>query len=115
MHPQQVISRQLSHAWKTFYCHSSDRLISWLGGQLDCRCSPTCAWKPDANQCGFASASSALEKSRPMIVWGSPTPGHFLHVLKRPAQVVVPGLQLKNPLGGWPLLPEFCTCVRQRP
>ncbi|MBW0584230.1 hypothetical protein O181_123945 [Austropuccinia psidii MF-1] len=29
--------------------------------QLDCRRSPACAWKPEDNQCGFASASSALE------------------------------------------------------
>ncbi|MBW0592160.1 hypothetical protein O181_131875, partial [Austropuccinia psidii MF-1] len=29
--------------------------------QLVCRRSPACAWKPEANQCGFASASSALE------------------------------------------------------
>ncbi|MBW0569513.1 hypothetical protein O181_109228 [Austropuccinia psidii MF-1] len=33
-----------------------------------------------------------------MIVWGSPTPGDFLNVLKRPAQVVAPGLQPQNPL-----------------
>ncbi|MBW0534080.1 hypothetical protein O181_073795 [Austropuccinia psidii MF-1] len=31
------------------------------GGQLDCRRSPARAWKPEANQCGFASASSTLE------------------------------------------------------
>ncbi|MBW0518355.1 hypothetical protein O181_058070 [Austropuccinia psidii MF-1] len=65
--PRQVIHRQLSHSWKTFYFQSSDQLFSWLGGQLDFRCSPTCAWKPEANQCGFASASSALEESRPII------------------------------------------------
>ncbi|MBW0568186.1 hypothetical protein O181_107901 [Austropuccinia psidii MF-1] len=60
-HPQWVIRRQVSHAWKTFYCQSSNRLFSWSGGQLDCRPSPACAWKPEANHCGFASASSALE------------------------------------------------------
>ncbi|MBW0561916.1 hypothetical protein O181_101631 [Austropuccinia psidii MF-1] len=59
--PQQVIRRQLSHAWKTFYCQSSNWLFSWSGGQLDCRHSPTCALKPEANQCGFPSASSTLE------------------------------------------------------
>ncbi|MBW0585695.1 hypothetical protein O181_125410 [Austropuccinia psidii MF-1] len=59
--PQRVIHRQLSHAWKTFYCQCSDRLFSWSGGQLDCRRSPARAWKPEANQCGFASASSTLE------------------------------------------------------
>ncbi|MBW0551378.1 hypothetical protein O181_091093 [Austropuccinia psidii MF-1] len=60
-HPRRVICRQLSHAWKVFYCQSSNRLSSWLVGQLDCRRSPACAWKPEANQCGFASAASALE------------------------------------------------------
>ncbi|MBW0551982.1 hypothetical protein O181_091697 [Austropuccinia psidii MF-1] len=35
--------------------------------QLDCARSPTHVWKPEANQCGFASASSALDQSRPMI------------------------------------------------
>ncbi|MBW0555478.1 hypothetical protein O181_095193 [Austropuccinia psidii MF-1] len=60
MHPRWVTRRQLSHAWKTFYCQSSDRLFSWLGGQLAFRCLPAWAWKPEANQCGFASA-------RPMI------------------------------------------------
>ncbi|MBW0553547.1 hypothetical protein O181_093262 [Austropuccinia psidii MF-1] len=65
--PRQVIRRQLSHAWKKFYFQSSNRLFCWLGGQLDCRCSPARAWKPEANQCGFASASSALELPRPMI------------------------------------------------
>ncbi|MBW0592880.1 hypothetical protein O181_132595 [Austropuccinia psidii MF-1] len=50
-----------------------------------------------------------------MFAWVSPTAGHFLHVLTRPAQVVAPGLQPKIPLGGWPLSPEFCTRVRQRP
>ncbi|MBW0522370.1 hypothetical protein O181_062085 [Austropuccinia psidii MF-1] len=59
--PQQVIHRQLSHAWKTFYFQSSGQLFSWSAGQLDFRCSPARAWKPEANQCGFASASSALE------------------------------------------------------
>ncbi|MBW0568338.1 hypothetical protein O181_108053 [Austropuccinia psidii MF-1] len=59
--PQQVIRRQHSHAWKTFYCQYSDWLFSWSGGQLDCRHSPARAWKLEANQCGFASASSALE------------------------------------------------------
>ncbi|MBW0572942.1 hypothetical protein O181_112657 [Austropuccinia psidii MF-1] len=58
--PQRVIRRKLSHAWKTFYCQSSNRLFSWSGGQLDCRRSPTRVWKPEANRCGFASA-------RPMI------------------------------------------------
>ncbi|MBW0566934.1 hypothetical protein O181_106649, partial [Austropuccinia psidii MF-1] len=57
----RVIHRQLSHSWKTFYCQSSDWLFSWSDGQLDCRCSPARTWKPGANQCGFASASSALE------------------------------------------------------
>ncbi|MBW0496432.1 hypothetical protein O181_036147 [Austropuccinia psidii MF-1] len=66
-HPQQVIRRQLSHAWKTFYCQSYDQLFSWLGGQLDCRCSPAFTWKPEANQCGLSSASSTLAQSRPMI------------------------------------------------
>ncbi|MBW0567400.1 hypothetical protein O181_107115 [Austropuccinia psidii MF-1] len=74
----------------------------------DCRCSPAHAWKTEANQCGFASA-------RPMFVWGSATAGHFVHIITRPAQVVVPGLQPKNPLGGWPLLPEFRSRGRQRP
>ncbi|MBW0549961.1 hypothetical protein O181_089676 [Austropuccinia psidii MF-1] len=50
-----------------------------------------------------------------MFAWVSPTAGHFLHVLTHPRQVVAPGLQPKIPLGGWPLLPEFCTRVRQRP
>ncbi|MBW0593721.1 hypothetical protein O181_133436 [Austropuccinia psidii MF-1] len=50
-----------------------------------------------------------------MFAWVSPTVGHFLHVLTRRAQVVAPGLQPKIPLGGWPLSPEFCTRVRQRP
>ncbi|MBW0527139.1 hypothetical protein O181_066854 [Austropuccinia psidii MF-1] len=59
--PQRVICRQLSHTWKKFYFQSSDWLFSWLSGQLDCRCSPARAWKPEANQSGFASASSALE------------------------------------------------------
>ncbi|MBW0552122.1 hypothetical protein O181_091837 [Austropuccinia psidii MF-1] len=59
--PRRVICRQLSHAWKTFYCQSSDRLFSWSGGQLYCRHSPARTWKPEANQCEFASASSALE------------------------------------------------------
>ncbi|MBW0582491.1 hypothetical protein O181_122206 [Austropuccinia psidii MF-1] len=58
--PRRVIHRQLLNAWKTFYFQSSNRLFSWLGGQLDCRCSPAWAWKPEANQGGFASA-------RPMI------------------------------------------------
>ncbi|MBW0578762.1 hypothetical protein O181_118477 [Austropuccinia psidii MF-1] len=111
MRPQRVIHRQISHTWKEFYCKSSDRLFSWLGGQLDCRCSPACVWKPEANQCGFASASSTLEKSRPMIAWGSPTTGHFLHIRMCPAQAVGPGLQPKIPLGGWPLSPEGeCIC-----
>ncbi|MBW0585045.1 hypothetical protein O181_124760 [Austropuccinia psidii MF-1] len=61
MHLRRVIRRQLSHAWKTFYCQSSDRLFSWSGGQVDCRRSPPRGWRPEANQCGFASASSALE------------------------------------------------------
>ncbi|MBW0578157.1 hypothetical protein O181_117872 [Austropuccinia psidii MF-1] len=60
-HPQRVIRRQLSHSWKTFYSQSSDWLFPRLGGQLDCRRSPACAWKAEANQDGFASASSALE------------------------------------------------------
>ncbi|MBW0533104.1 hypothetical protein O181_072819 [Austropuccinia psidii MF-1] len=59
-HPQRVICRQHSHAWQTFYCQSSDWPFAWLGSQLDCRCSPACTRKPEANQCGFASASSAL-------------------------------------------------------
>ncbi|MBW0557189.1 hypothetical protein O181_096904 [Austropuccinia psidii MF-1] len=59
--PQSVIHRQPSHDWETFYFQSSDWLLSWSGGQLDCRRSPARAWKPEANQCGFASASSALE------------------------------------------------------
>ncbi|MBW0557010.1 hypothetical protein O181_096725 [Austropuccinia psidii MF-1] len=50
-----------------------------------------------------------------MFAWGSPTAGHFLHILTRPAQAVGPGLQPKIPLGGWPLFPEFCTRMRQRP
>ncbi|MBW0566175.1 hypothetical protein O181_105890 [Austropuccinia psidii MF-1] len=58
---RQVIRRQLSHAWKTCYFQSSNQLFSWSGDQLDCRRSPARAWKPEANQCGFASASSALE------------------------------------------------------
>ncbi|MBW0551424.1 hypothetical protein O181_091139 [Austropuccinia psidii MF-1] len=29
--------------------------------QLDCTGSPACVWRPEANQCGFAPASSALE------------------------------------------------------
>ncbi|MBW0515987.1 hypothetical protein O181_055702 [Austropuccinia psidii MF-1] len=58
--PHAFIHRQLSHARKTFYSQSSNWLFSWLGGQLDCRRSPTHAWKPEANQCEFASA-------RPMI------------------------------------------------
>ncbi|MBW0557906.1 hypothetical protein O181_097621 [Austropuccinia psidii MF-1] len=60
-HPRRVIRRQLSHAWKTFYFQSPDWLFSWSGGQLDFRRSPARAWKPEANQWGFASASSALE------------------------------------------------------
>ncbi|MBW0581640.1 hypothetical protein O181_121355 [Austropuccinia psidii MF-1] len=44
-----------------------------------------------------------------MFAWVSPTAGHFLHVLTRPAQVVPPGLQPKICLGVWPLSPEFCT------
>ncbi|MBW0568490.1 hypothetical protein O181_108205 [Austropuccinia psidii MF-1] len=59
--PQQVIRRQLSHPWATFYCQSPNWLSSWSGGQLNCRSSPARAWVPEANQCGFASASSALE------------------------------------------------------
>ncbi|MBW0560773.1 hypothetical protein O181_100488 [Austropuccinia psidii MF-1] len=59
--PHTFICRQLSDTWKTFYCQYSDQLFSWSGGQLDCRCSPAGAWKPEANKCGFASASSALE------------------------------------------------------
>ncbi|MBW0549959.1 hypothetical protein O181_089674 [Austropuccinia psidii MF-1] len=58
---RRVIHRQLSHAWKTFYCQSSDRLFSWSGGQLDCRRSPARAWKPEANRGEPASASSTLE------------------------------------------------------
>ncbi|MBW0579150.1 hypothetical protein O181_118865 [Austropuccinia psidii MF-1] len=65
--PQPVIRRQLSHTWKTFYSQYSDRLFYWLAGQLDCRRSPARTWKPEANQCGFASASSALQLSQPMI------------------------------------------------
>ncbi|MBW0557742.1 hypothetical protein O181_097457 [Austropuccinia psidii MF-1] len=97
--PRRVIHRQLSHAWKTFYSQSSNRLFSWSAGQLDCRSSPARAWKPEANQCGFSSASSALEESRPMFAWGSPTAGHFLQVLTGPAHVVAPGLQPKKSLG----------------
>ncbi|MBW0558429.1 hypothetical protein O181_098144 [Austropuccinia psidii MF-1] len=59
--PRRVIRRQLSHSWKKFDCQSSNQLFSWSGGQLDCRRLPACAWKPEANQCGSASASSALE------------------------------------------------------
>ncbi|MBW0553751.1 hypothetical protein O181_093466 [Austropuccinia psidii MF-1] len=35
--------------------------------RLDCRRSPAHPWKPEANRCGFASASSALELPQPMI------------------------------------------------
>ncbi|MBW0568996.1 hypothetical protein O181_108711 [Austropuccinia psidii MF-1] len=65
--PQHIIRRKLSHAWKTFYCQYSDRPFSSSGGQLDCRRSPAHAWKPEANQCGFASASSTLKLPQPMI------------------------------------------------
>ncbi|MBW0559725.1 hypothetical protein O181_099440 [Austropuccinia psidii MF-1] len=58
--PHPFIRRQLSHTWQTFYCQYSDWLFAWLGGHLDCRCSPPCTWKPEANRFGFASASSAL-------------------------------------------------------
>ncbi|MBW0535123.1 hypothetical protein O181_074838 [Austropuccinia psidii MF-1] len=70
--PWRVICRQISHAWKTFYCQSSNRLFSWLGDQLDCRRSPACVWKPEANQCGFSSA-------RPMFAWGSATTPFSAH------------------------------------
>ncbi|MBW0550148.1 hypothetical protein O181_089863, partial [Austropuccinia psidii MF-1] len=96
--PQKVIRRQLSHAWQTFYCQYSDRLFAWSGGQLDCKCSPTCVRKPEANQCGFDSASSALASSRPMFAWGSVTAGHLLHILTPHVQVVAPVLQPKNTL-----------------
>ncbi|MBW0515930.1 hypothetical protein O181_055645 [Austropuccinia psidii MF-1] len=65
--PHTFICRRLSHSWKTFYFQSYDQLFSWSGGQLDCRCSPAHTWKPEANQCGLASASSALGESLPMI------------------------------------------------
>ncbi|MBW0571232.1 hypothetical protein O181_110947 [Austropuccinia psidii MF-1] len=42
-----------------------------------------------------------------MFAWGSPTAGHFLHVLTRPAQVVAPGVQPNISLGGWPLSWSF--------
>ncbi|MBW0577686.1 hypothetical protein O181_117401 [Austropuccinia psidii MF-1] len=88
---------QLSHAWKTFHCQSSDRLFSWSGGQLDCRRSPARAWKPEGNQGGFASASSTLEYTRPMIAEaGYVCVGISHHVSSSahshtPAQAVGPG------------------------
>ncbi|MBW0514947.1 hypothetical protein O181_054662 [Austropuccinia psidii MF-1] len=55
-----VIHMKFSTAWRTFYRQPSPRLFAWSGAQLDCRGSPNCTWKPEANQCGFASASCAL-------------------------------------------------------
>ncbi|MBW0592159.1 hypothetical protein O181_131874 [Austropuccinia psidii MF-1] len=50
-----------------------------------------------------------------MFACGSPTAGHFRHVLRCPARAVGPGLQPKIPLGMWPLSLDFPPRVRQRP
>ncbi|MBW0586682.1 hypothetical protein O181_126397 [Austropuccinia psidii MF-1] len=50
--PHLFIPRSHCRAATRFHTHPQ-RVIH--------RRSPACAWKPEANQCGFASASSALE------------------------------------------------------
>ncbi|MBW0552193.1 hypothetical protein O181_091908 [Austropuccinia psidii MF-1] len=78
MHPRRVIRRIPTHSWKTLDCQYSDWLFSWLGGQLDCRRSFARAWKPEANQCGVASARPLIAEDGYVCVgifhWGQRIP-----------------------------------------
>ncbi|MBW0521632.1 hypothetical protein O181_061347 [Austropuccinia psidii MF-1] len=60
MHPPTGHTQAAFTGLADLFHHSSKQLFAWLGGQLDYRRSPAGAWKPDSNQCGFASAFPTL-------------------------------------------------------